>query len=170
MQFLLQYYFQMVLLQAKPQDCPSSQALQLSLLLLYFLVSVLTALVLYSLWQSIVHSILDLTLLYLFTQILLMNTKERIHQTFNAFLGAGILIGMVNAILSYALIEAGDVDSISDPDKILFFLVFIWTVVVYGHIVQHSLGVNLASGVGIILGYALISIIFLRTILVALGL
>ena len=170
MQLLLQYYFQMVLLQAKPQDCPSSQTLQLSLLLIYFLVSVLTALVLYSLWQSIVHSILDLTLLFAFTQILLINAKERIHQTFNAFLGAGILIGSVNAIFSYMFIERGNVDSISDLDKILFFLIFIWTVIVYGHIVRHALNVNLSAGVGIILGYALVSIIFLRTILVALGL
>ena len=170
MQALVQYYLNMVLLRANPQDCPPSQTLQLSLLLLYFLISVFTTLALYSLWPSVVHGVLDLTLLYIFVQLLLMGAKERIHQTFSAFLGAGVLIGLVNAFFSHALITRDDIGSISDLDKILFFLIFVWAVIVYGHIVRHALGVNLSSGIGIILAYALVSIIFLRAIFFALGL
>ncbi len=165
MQHLIQYYFRAVLLKANPQDCPSSYVLQLTLIFLYLALSIFNTLALYDLWRSVTHSMLDLAVLYLFVQILLTKNRERIHQTFNAFMGAGICIGLVHTIFSYIFIVDRNQESISELGTILFFLVFIWVVVVYGHIVRHAVGVSLLSGISISLGYTLINAFLLLTII-----
>ena len=166
---LVQYYYRMTLLQAKPQDGPCSQVLQLVLLFLCFLVSVITALALYELWPSIAHSILDLAFLYLFTIVLLNSAKERIKQTFCAFLGSGFIISVVNAIAFNGLIKNKNVDSISSFDMSVFFLIFAWTILVYGHIVRHAIDVKLATGVGVVLGYTLVTMILRQILSSSLG-
>lgn len=166
---LVQYYYRMTLLQARPQDGPYSQVLQLALLVLCFLVSVLTALALYELWPSIAHSILDLAFLYVFTIVLLSNAKERIKQTFCAFLGSGLIISVVNAIAFNGLIKNKSVDSISSFDMTVFFLIFAWTILVYGHIVRHAIEVKLATGVGVVLGYTLVTMILRQILSSSLG-
>ena len=159
----------MLYLQAKPQDCPASQALQLILLFAYFLVSVFTALVIFDVWDSIAHTILELALLYIFTQLLLFNARERIHQTFNAFLGTGILVGVVTAVFSYALIDQNSDELVSPSDFGVFSIVYLWLLVVYGHIVRHAIDVKLSTGIGIILAYALASIILRQYVSMILG-
>lgn len=169
MRSLLKYYYQMTLLRANPQDGPCSQSLQLILLLLCFLVSVLTALALYDLWPSVAHSILDLAFLYLFALVLLSSAKERIQQTFCAFLGAGFIISVVNAIAFNGLIANKDVTTVSTADVVVFVLIFAWTVLVYGHIVRHAINVKLSSGIGIVLGYTLVSIVLRQSLSTTLG-
>lgn len=169
MQYIFLHYYRMIFLRANPQDCPVSNALQLSLLLLYFVVSVVTALSLYNLWSSIAHTIIELALLYIFAQILLINSKERIHQTFSAFLGSGALIGIVSAILSHLVVEQRSEESISVADFVLFSILFAWLVIVYGHIVRHAINVNFSSGIGIVIAYALITIILRQSISTTLG-
>ena len=159
----------MALLQAKPQDGPSSQILQLLLLILCFVASVITALALYEWWPSIAHSILDLAFLYVFTVLLLSNARERIKQTFCAFLGSGLVISVVNAIAFNGLIRDKDVESISNFDMAIFFLVFAWTVLVYGHIVRHAIDVKLASGIGVVLGYTFVAMILRQIFSSSLG-
>ena len=166
---LVQYYYRMTLLRAKPQDGPCSQVLQLALLILCFLISVLTALALYELWPSIAHSILDLAFLYLFTIVLLSSAKERIKQTFCAFLGTGFIISIVNAVAFNGLIKNKNVDSISSFDMSVFFLIFAWTILVYGHIVRHAIDVKLATGVGVVLGYTLVTMILRQILSSSLG-
>lgn len=169
MRSLVKFYYRMALLQANPQDGPYSQTLQLVLLLLCFLVSVITALALYELWPSIAHSILDLAFLYLFTLVLLSSAKERIKQTFCAFLGSGFIISVVNAFAFNGLIENKDVDTVTIVDMTVFFMIFAWTVLVYGHIVRHAIDVKLSSGMGIILAYTLITMILRQALSTALG-
>ncbi len=159
----------MVLLGAKPQECPPSQALQLVLLIAYCAVSVATAMVLYDAWDSIAHTTLELAFLYVFTQLLLINYKERIHQTFNAFLGAGTLIGVVNAVLSHLLIDQSNEESITVAELGIFSVVYFWLIVVYGYIVRHAIEVKLSTGIGIVLAYAVVSIILRQYISVILG-
>lgn len=166
---LIQFYYRMTLLRAKPQDGPYSQALQIVLLVLCFLISVFTVLALYDLWPSIAHSVLDLAFLYLFTLVLLHNAKERIRQTFCAFLGSGFIISVVNAISFHGLIENKNEESISLFDLTVFFLIFSWTLLVYGHIVRHAVDVKLATGVGIVLGYTLITMIVRQMMASSLG-
>ena len=170
MRSLIQFYYRMTLLRANPQDGPSSQNLQVTLLVLCFLTSILAALALYNLWSSVAHSILDLAFLYLFTLVLLHNSKERIKQTFCAFLGTGFIIGLVNALAFNGLIQDKNIESISAFDMAIFLLIFAWTVLVYGHIVRHAIDVKLFSGIGVVLGYTLVTMILREIFSTTLGL
>ena len=169
MLYLFRHYFLMLFLQTKPQDYPASQALQVILLITYLLVSVFTALVIFDVWGSIAHTILELAFLYAFTQLLLLNARERVHQTFNAFLGTGILIGVVTAVLAYALMDQNSDQPVSPSDFGVFSVVYFWMLVVYGHIVRHAIDVKLSAGVGIVLAYAIASIILRQYISMILG-
>ena len=169
MRYLIQFYSRLVFLQVKPQDCPPSEQLRLFLLVTYFLLSIFNSLAVYDIGQGAVHTVVDIAVLYLFTHVLLSTRKERILQTLNAFLGAGIIIGLVHTIFSYALIEDRSQESVSETGTLIFFTIVIWLIVVYGHIVRHAAEVSLPAGISISLGYTIINAIFILTVVQALG-
>ncbi len=154
----------MALLRARPQDCPSSYTFQMILISLYLGLSILNALAIYGFTRGAIHGVVDLILLYVFTRLILRANKERVDQTFNAFLGVGILIGLLHTICSYMFIIDQNTQQIPDFGKILFFLIFIWIIIAYGHIVKHAAELNLASGISISLGYTLINAMILLSI------
>ena len=164
MRDIFDYYFRMALLRAKPQDCPSSRALQKFLIVIYLLLSIINALALYDVWGAAALSVLDVSLLYVFVLFLLHTKRERTHQTFNAFLGVGILIGLMHTICSYMFILDQDPRAISGLGRTFFYIVFIWGVLGYGNIVRHSAEVNLATGISISLGYTLLNAMMLLSI------
>lgn len=167
MQNFVQFYFQLTLLKVKPQDCPAT--LSSLLFVLYFLVSFINTLAVYEFSRSAVHSAVDLLVLWLFTKLLLAKHQERIPQTLNAFLGAGIIIGVIHTILSYSLISNRELAEISQLAKLTFFVVFIWIVIIYGHIIRHAIDVTLPAGISIALGYVMASIIVISSMANSLG-
>ncbi len=164
MKNIFEYYFRLAILQAEPQDCPSSNAWQIILIASYIILSIINALALYDVLRGLIHSILDLAILYLFTLLLLRSKRERVHQTFNAFLGVGICIGLLHTFCSYVFIDNQSQESISDIGKIFFFMIFVWVVLAYGHIIHHASDSNLAAGVSISLGYTLVNAILLLSL------
>lgn len=154
----------MALLNARPQDCPVSKVLQKTLIILYIILSVLNALSLYDITRGLAHSLIDLSILFLFTQLLLRARPQRIHQTFNAFLGVGLCIGLIQMLGAYSFISGADEKTISDLGRIFFFVIFVWMIAAYGHIVRHALEVSLVTGVSISLAYTLIGAFVLRII------
>ena len=160
---LIRYYANMVMLKARPQDCPVSNGLQFSLMLGYLMLAVISALSIYNLWGSVVTSLLDLGILYMFTLVLLSSKKERIHQTFNAFLGAGIIIGIFSAVCSYLFEVDPETKTISDAGIIVFLLIFVWIVIVFGHIIRHAVDTSLSIGIALGLGYVIINTIVIIT-------
>lgn len=143
--------------------------MSIMLLVAYFLISLINTLAVYGFTRSIVHSVADLVVLLLFTKFLLAKHKERIPQTLNAFLGAGIIVGVVHTIFSYGLISDRDLTEISQITKLIFFAIFIWVVVIYGHIIRHAVEVTLPAGISIALGYVMVSIIVISSIANSLG-
>lgn len=167
MQNLIQFYFRLTLLKVKPQDCPASTPLLL--FVAYFLVSFVNTLAVYGFSRSVVQSIVDLAVLWFFTKFLLSKHKERIPQTLNAFLGAGIIIGVIHTFFSYSMITDRELAEISQATKLIFFAIFIWVVTIYGHIIRHAIEVTLPTGISIALGYVMISIIVISSIANSLG-
>ncbi|MFK7794573.1 MAG: hypothetical protein AB8B89_04420 [Gammaproteobacteria bacterium] len=164
MKYILEYYIRLALLSAKPQDCPSSKAFRIILIYLYLGLSILNALLIYGFTKGAIHGVLDLILLYIFTRLILRGKKERINQTFNAFLGVGVVIGFLHTICSYVFIVDQNVKDISSVGRLLFFLMFIWIIIAYGHIVRHAADLNLSSGISISLGYRLLNAMMLLSI------
>ncbi len=164
MKYIFEYYIHLSLLREKPQDCPFSYTFQKILLCLYLAPSILNALAIYGFARGAVHGVLDLIILYIFTLLILRGKKERVNQTFNAFLGVGIFIGSLHTICSHAFIADQNVQNISGIGKILFFLIFIWIIIAYGHILRYAVGLNLAAGISISLGYTLLNSMMLLSI------
>jgi hypothetical protein len=164
MKYIIQHYIGLAFLKLSPQDCPSSDVLQKMLICLYLSLSVLSALVIYGFARGAILSVVDLILLYMFTRLILRDKKQRVNQTFNAFLGVGILIGLPHALCSYAFIVDQNTQDISGLGKILFLLIFIWIVIAYGHIVRHAAEIKLSSGISISLGYTLLNGMMLLSI------
>ena len=167
---LIRYYINMTMLKTTPQDCPVSQGLQNSLIIIFLTLSIISALPTYNLWGSVFTSLLDLGVLFFFTQVLLSNKKERIHQTFNALLGTGIVIGIVITICSYIFDIDPKTETISDAGIFAFFLIFIWFVIVYGNIIRHAVDTSLSVGIAISVGYVIVNMIVLITFAEILGL
>jgi len=164
MKYIFQHYIRLALLRASPQDCPSSYVLQKILICLYLTLSILNSLAIYSFARGAVHSVLDLIILYLFTRLILRGKRERVNQTFDAFLGVGVLIGVLHTLCAYIFIVDQNTQDISGFGKAIFFFIFIWIIVAYGHIVKHAAEINLASGISISLGYTLLNAMILLSI------
>lgn len=169
MRHIFLYYFRMATLRANPQDGPGSKALQTVLIVFYIVLSVINALSLYDVTRGFFHSIIDLGILFVFTLLLLRTQPQRVRQTFNAFLGVGLCIGLIHTICSYSFISGEDEKTISDLGRIFFFIIFVWIIVAYGHIVRHAIEVNLAAGASISLAYTLINAFVLLTLSQAMG-
>lgn len=157
------------MLKASPQDCPVSQNLQNVLFLLFLALSITGALSIYNLWGSLLTSVLDLAILYLFTQVLLSKKKERIHQTLNAFLGTGIIISIVSSISSYAFPLDPNTQTIPLGRVVAFYFILIWIVAAYGNIVKHATDTSLAVGMAISFGYVIVNMIVIVTFIDLLG-
>ncbi len=164
MQYIIQHYIRLAFLSAKPQDCPFSLALQKILICFYLLMSIINALAIYEVSRGAIYSVVDIILLYMFTKIILRGKKERFNQTFNAFLGVGIFIGLLHTICSYSFIVDQNTQMISGFGRSLFFVIFIWLIIAYGHIVRHAAELNFSAGLSISLGYTLLNAMLLVSI------
>ena len=164
MKFIIQYYIRLALLSTSPQDFPPSYTWQKILISLYLGLSVLNALAIYGFSRGAIHGVLDLILLYIFTRLILRGKEARVNQTFNAFLGVGVLIGLFHTLCSYTFITDQNTQDISGLGKLLFFLIFIWIIIAYGHIVRCAAELNLASGISISLGYTMLNAMMLLSI------
>lgn len=161
---IIQYYVKLALLQAQPQDMPASYMLQKMLILFYFIFVVINTLAVHEIWQSVLHGAIDLAMLALFTYLLLKDKKQRFNQAFNALLGVSLMIGIVHALVS--VLFSIDVSSQEIPAvaQLIFFIIFIWVVIVYGHIIKHAVEINMPAAISISLIYIVLNVLMLLSI------
>jgi hypothetical protein len=159
---LLNYFVNLCLLRAAPQELPASEALlgivfavNLAVSTLLMLGSELTAGL--ALLESLVE--LGLMLAVLRTALSLVGHPGRFQQAATAIMGSSALM----ALLALPLIGSGG----AGPAGLLLLALVIWSVIVLGHIVRHTFDLALGQGVVISLlytigSYTLISSLFLR--------
>ena len=165
MKGLLDHGLRLISLRDTPADSPASKVIQRNLLLAYVLLAVLAIAGQFGLAQAVVHAICDAAILFAFTKLLLMKHPERIDQTFNAFLLAGVFIGVVHALMMTLFINE-QTDLTQAPLLSLSFMaIAFWLLLVYGHIVRNAIDVKLSSGILISLG--LLTVNFLAMITLA---
>ena len=169
MRFLIQHYLNLIQLKTRPQDCPVSNQLQLTLVILYLLISIINAQALYNFIGGVALSLSNLIYMVFFVYLILIKKPERKHQTLNAMLGAGILISILDTVLSFYFITDKNQASVSGIGSILIFSVFMWAVVVYGHIIRHALDIRLSTGIMITLAYIFINVILIFPVVSRLG-
>lgn len=150
MKVLLNYFVDLCLLRAAPQDLPDSSAL----VGLAFIANVLVGALLIvgarmGPMLSFLESLLEvaLMLLVLRTGLTLRRRQARFDQTATAVMGSSSLIGLVALPLLNLGTGEGEGSALG---AILLLGLIVWSMVVLGHIIRHAF--DLLLGQGIIIG------------------
>ncbi|CAK0758885.1 conserved membrane hypothetical protein [Gammaproteobacteria bacterium] len=171
MSIILKLFINILLLQAGPQDVPSSRFLLQVSLLLYFLAGILVSLTNFPPLPSVGISVVDTFLLVSLVWITLRvwRFEHRIAQTLTAVLGALGLLTVVALPLNawYAALEHADQNIDQLPFLVMLGLL-VWSLTVLSHILRHALDTSptLATGLSLfylVLSFTLTSILFVPT-------
>jgi Yip1 domain len=151
---LLNYFVDLCLLRAKPQDLPSSSVL----LMLTLLANVLVGMLVVAGTQmgpalALEESLFEvmLMLLVLHAALRWYSRPGRFPQTATAILGSGALI----SLLAMPLLSVGRVEG--ELGGLLLLLLVVWNTVVLGHILRHAFEVPLGQAVALSVIYTLAS-------------
>jgi hypothetical protein len=163
---LINYFVDLCLLRAAPQELPASSAVfQLALVANVLVGLLLIAGARMGPLLSLMESLLEvgLMLAVLRAGLYWRRLLPRFQQTATAIMGSSALLGLV-ALPMLSLTNSGDGDA-ATFSGLLLVLLLLWSVVVLGHIVRHAF--NLALGQGILVGvlytlasYAVIGTLF----------
>ncbi|MEN8167481.1 MAG: hypothetical protein ABFR65_08400 [Pseudomonadota bacterium] len=155
MKALLNYFVDLCLLRAGPQDLPSSKVL----LILTTLANTAVGVVMImdarggggnALAESGFEVALMLASLYL--GLKLRRLLPRFYQVATALMGSGLLLGL----LALPLVRWSQRAESSEAGLLLLVL-FIWSMVVMGHILRHSFDIRFNLGLGVAVLYTLMA-------------
>ena len=152
MSVLLKFFIDLALLRRGPQDLPYSPALLGLLALLSVVIGTVNGRELFggvqaALGANLVDLVLSLGLLWVLLQ---MKSKQaRWQQTASAFLGLGVLAGLV------MLVVRGPADALGilELAMVIDLVVAVWLHVALGNVLRHALEIPLLAGVLIVLAY-----------------
>lgn len=152
MQALIRFFAELALLRRGPQDLPPSSALLLLLAVLSVAVGAANGVDLFgglpaSFGANLIDLVLSLGLLWL-----LLQTKGRTArwlQTATAFLGLGVLAGLIMLFIRAPAELMGVVQLAMLIDLVLA----VWLHIALGNILRHALDIPLLAGVLIMLAY-----------------
>lgn len=161
---IIHHYVRLALLKAAPQDMPASSVLQMVLIFFYFILALINTSSINKISYSLIHSMLDLAMLFVFAHVLLRDKKQRINQTLNAFIGVGLVIGVLHTLSALVVPVSQDPQNISAFAQLIFFVIFIWVVVVYGHIIRCATEINMSVACAISLGYIVLNVMVLVSV------
>jgi len=153
MNTLVQFFFNIALLKANPQDLNASPFMMFVTATVYCFFSFTISLIELSFLHALVSALVDTGLLVLFAMACLWITDkpERRIQTITALTGTGALLQIIAWPILYWLstdVAAADSAFIFIPRWSLLLLV-IWNVLVIAHILRHALSVNIPITFGI---------------------
>ncbi|MEW8319087.1 MAG: hypothetical protein AB2660_11250 [Candidatus Thiodiazotropha sp.] len=152
---LLNSALELCLLRRGPQDLPASIHLLWLLAMLNLLVGTIMVLdAQFGLFRAILENLFSLTLLLgLLAAALAMSGRlPRFKQTANAMLLSGLLL----SLLALPLI-AWRHRSESAESELLLLVVFIWSILVLGHIIRHAFEISFNLGIAIALLYNILA-------------
>ncbi|MCU7906592.1 MAG: hypothetical protein KZQ76_12265 [Candidatus Thiodiazotropha sp. (ex Epidulcina cf. delphinae)] len=155
MKALLNAAVDLCLLRGAPQDLPVSTFLLLLTAVLNLLVGILMSLdARFELVRAILENLfgLGLTLGVLYMALSLRGWLPRFHQTATAWLLSGLLLGLL-ALPLVAWRHRGE----SAESELLLLVVFVWSIVVLGHIIRHAFELPLSAGIAAAVLYTLVA-------------
>lgn len=112
--------------------------------------------------QSLLQVVLLLGVLYL--GLGLLRRGARFLQSATALFGTGLILSLV-ALLPIGLLPTDPASQAAPLTALLLLVVFVWSVLVAGHIVRHTLDLTLEQGVAIAILYELSSLVLLNALL-----
>jgi len=167
MSILLKLFIDILLLQAGPQDVPSSRFLLWTSVVVYFVAGILVSLTNFPPLSAVGISIVDTFLLtsLVWVALRMRHFDNRIPQTLTAVLGSLGLLTIIALPLNAWYAALGQADQ--DPDQLPFLVMvglLVWSLTVLGHILRQALDTTPALATGLSLLY-LISSFVLTSIL-----
>jgi hypothetical protein len=162
---LLNYFWDLCLLRAKPQDAPASYMLLLLALLANLLAGVL---VLGDAFGGPVPAFLaaladDLLLMgFLWVLLTWRDRRSRFLQAMTALLGSGILLSLISFPLQLVAGTPSQPSAVAAWAGLSLLLLLVWIHLVMGHILRYTLEVVLAAGILLALVFNLISALLVQ--------
>lgn len=153
---LLTVFVQIMLLRQRPDVLPASAFLFGLMVVINLIIGAASFLLDFNPVQSLLRTVADLVVSLLFVYLLLLafNKAGRSLQTMIALLGVSAIMNILSFPLLMMLPDNREsIGSIA----IVLYVLFLWHVIIMGHIFQHALSVNLPTGLLIAFSYVLIA-------------
>lgn len=154
---LLQFFVDLARLRRGPQDLPYSPALLALMAVLSVLIGTINGRELFdgvraAFGANLVDLVLSLGLLWVLLKT--KNKAARWQQTATAFLGLGVLAGLIMLFVR----TPADALGIRDIALLIDLVVAIWLHVALGNVLRHALEIPLLAGVLIVLAYTVFAL------------
>lgn len=102
---------------------------------------------------------------FVWAVLVVFERPQRYLQTMSAFLGAGIVVNVINAVLVAWNIALQAPAGATTLPQVLLLLLQVWSVDIGGFVIARAIDRHYVLGVAIMLGYVLLSTSLLRTLL-----
>lgn len=145
---LIGRFIDICLLRAGPQDLPASGMLLVLTLLAYIVSGMIVLLPSTSFGSAVVQALVDAVLLAGLLRLTLRwrGFSSRFGQTLTALAGAGAFQGMIAWPLVASVHHANAQGLVAPFQSLLLLALFMWTLLVIGHILRHALSTSYAAG------------------------
>lgn len=156
MHALILFFIQLALLRRGPQDLPASAALVLVLAVLSVLVGAVGGIELFgglaaALGANLLDLALSMTMLFVLLQF--KGHSARWLQTAGAFLGLGVLAGVVMLVVRAMSGALG----VAEITLLLDLVLIVWLHLALGSVLRHALEMPLLGGVAIVFAYSIMA-------------
>ncbi len=164
---LFNYFFELCLLRAKPQDIPASGILLGLVIVANVLVGVLAFSGLYggvarALMAGVVESLFFLTTLGLL--LYFKGVTPRFNQAATALLGSSTLLAVI-LIPLYSMSGTGtDHTAVTAVADLGALALLIWSLLIMGHVIRHTIGITFGHGIMFAMTYFLLSSLFVGSL------
>jgi hypothetical protein len=166
-QALIIFFVELCALRRAPQDLPSSEILLALVVLASLVTGLLVGLVAgLSIGLSLVQTFAEivLTLGVLYGALLLMRRASRFIQAATSLLGVGVVIGIL-ALIPLTFNPTGSQETdLAALGALMLLVLFVWSVVVTGHILRHTFDITLGQGAAIAVGFKIMTVLLVGTL------
>jgi len=153
---LLRFFVELAMLRRGPQDLPSSSALLVLMALLSVAVGTVNGAEFFGgVRSAFAANLLDLLLsmVLVFALLQIKGRLARWMQTMTAFLGLGVLAGLIMLLLR----SPAEAMGVAQLASVIDLILAIWLQVALGSVLRHALDIPLMAGVIIVLSYTVIA-------------
>jgi len=169
MWIIFNFFWQICIFRASPEDIPSSRVLTLALLLGYILLSLLALFIIKSeitLFNGrtaiAIEILMEASLLYCLLHF--KSVQARFFSTFSALLATNFLLTAIILPLNILLINMSE-GLMVDILEVISIAIFFWWLSVVGYILNKSSNVSMMQGVLLAFSIELLIVIFVKSLI-----
>lgn len=158
MHALIFRFLDICMLRAGPQDLPASAFLLRLLMALNIIVGTLVSFPISGFDRALMEVLLDILLLVilLYAGLQWRGLGARFVQVLMAFMGTGIVLGMLMMPVVYQLAAANAVNETAPVAALVWWGIVFWNITIFAHILRHGFNIHLAYGFVLAVAYILL--------------